>query len=68
MQSHLTQRKGNTGSSEEKENLFIFKRSKGKHLLSSGTYSELKYETIWQNEWGGKMDTTLLVITQAELS
>ena len=38
MCSHLTQRKGNTRSSKEKEHLFIFKRWKGKHLLSSGNF------------------------------
>ena len=34
--------RGNTGSSEEKEHLFIFKRSKGKHLLSAGNLLRIK--------------------------
>lgn len=51
MQSNFTQRKGNTRSSEEKEHLFIFKRSEGKHLLSSRNLLRAKR----RNEWGGKM-------------
>ena len=53
MQSHLTQPKGNQA---KRRSIFSYlKAQKESIYILQETYSELKDETIWQNEWGGKM-------------